>query len=285
MKRIVILLVLAVVSVARCFTATFDRDPRTIPALIDLGNSMGSGCFLHVSNSVYLVTAKHVLFVQPNGTNAPALRSSIATVKSFSGSGTTNVSARLLSISLQQLLSAGEIRFSTNRDLALVRVEACPSTNLGPVLFLPGVSFLSPQTGLDVLLSGPAMLCPANEIDIGADVIMFGYPTVLTSQIRDSFDPSEPLLRKGIVAGINLEKRTIIIDCPAYFGNSGGPVVQLEGLPTGLRRFRIIGLVVRFVPFVEEWENKTMGYSHVIASNSGYTVVEPIETVLEMVWK
>jgi len=114
---------------------------------------------------------------------------------------------------------------------------------------------------------------------------MFGYPTSLTGLIREIFDPSEPLLRKGIVAGINLGKRTIIIDCPAYFGNSGGPVIQIEHPALNQTRFRIIGLVSGFVPFQEEWENKTMGYSHLIKSNSGYTVVEPIEIALELVWK
>ena len=114
---------------------------------------------------------------------------------------------------------------------------------------------------------------------------MFGYPTSLTGGIRAIFNPSEPLLRKGIVAGINLGKRTIIIDCPSYFGNSGGPVVQIDHPALNVTRFQIIGLVSGFVPFQEEWENKTLKYSHVIKSNSGYTVVEPSDSALELVWK
>jgi len=232
-----------------------------------------------MSNSVYLVTAKHVLF----GTNAPALLSPIARLKSYSRAGTTNVSARTLEIDLGQLLSAGEVRFSTNRDVAIVRIEECSSNDVNIVSYLPGITFLSPERGLQI--AAPEVICPAKDVDVGAEVFMFGYPTSLTGLIREIFDPSEPLLRKGIVAGINLGKRTIIIDCPAYFGNSGGPVIQIEHPALNQTRFRIIGLVSGFVPFQEEWENKTMGYSHLIKSNSGYTVVEPIEIALELVWK
>jgi hypothetical protein len=114
---------------------------------------------------------------------------------------------------------------------------------------------------------------------------MFGYPISLTGPISAIFDPSEPLLRKGIVAGANLGRKTIIIDCPSYFGNSGGPVIQVDHPSFGVTRFRVIGLVSGFVPFQEEWENKTMRYSHVIKSNSGYTVVEPIDIALELVWR
>ena len=122
------------------------------------------------------------------------------------------------------------------------------------------------------------------EVDVGADVYMFGYPVSLTGPIRDIFEPSEPLLRKGIVAGVNMGKRTIIIG-PSYFGNSGGPVIQVDRSEFGVIQYRIIGVVSGFVPFLEEWENKTMRYSHVIKSNSGYTVVEPIDIALELVWK
>jgi hypothetical protein len=93
------------------------------------------------------------------------------------------------------------------------------------------------------------------------------------------------LLRKGIVAGVSLSKQSIIIDCPAYQGNSGGPVVQVEHPNLNTTIYHIIGVAVAFVPFEEQWENKTLRYSHVSISNSGYTLVEPIDAALELVWK
>jgi hypothetical protein len=114
---------------------------------------------------------------------------------------------------------------------------------------------------------------------------MFGYPTSLTAPISGFFNPAQPLLRKGIVAGVNRSGRTIIVDSPSYQGNSGGPVLQVEHPSFGVTSFKIIGLVSAFVPFQEEWENKTLRYSHTIVANSGYTIVEPIDIALELVWK
>jgi hypothetical protein len=124
-----------------------------------------------------------------------------------------------------------------------------------------------------------------NEVDVGADVYMFGYPTSVTGPFGGILDPSEPLLRKGIVAGVSLRSMSIIIDCPAYFGNSGGPVIQVDHPDFTSTRFRVIGIVSGFVPFLEVWENKTMQYSHVIESNSGYTIVEPIDSALDLAWR
>jgi hypothetical protein len=193
------------------------------------------------------------------------------------------MSERVLRLDLAHLMSAGEIRCSTNRDIALVRIEECNPTNLTVSHFLPGVMCTSTNTGLGLFPSNFA--CALKDVDVGADVYMFGYPMSLTAPIRAAFDPAQPLLRKGIVAGVNLASRTIIVDCPAYPGNSGGPVIQVEHPSVGDTSYQIIGIATRLVPFQEEWENKTLRYSHVIVSNSGYTIVEPIDAALELVWK
>jgi hypothetical protein len=244
---------------------------------------MGSGFFLQLSNSVYLITAKHVLFTESEGTNALQLQSPAAVVKSYAHVGTTNITERVFNIDLAQLMSAGEIRYSSNRDVALVRIEQCASNDSHLAFSLPGFAKASQDTGLN--LFGVEFACRTSEVDVGAEVFMFGYPISLTGPISAIFDPSEPLLRKGIVAGLNLVRKTMIIDCPSYFGNSGGPVIQVDHPNFGVTRFRVIGLVSGFVPFQEEWENKTMRYSHVLKSNSGYTVVEPVDIALDMVWK
>jgi hypothetical protein len=242
----------------------------------------GSGCFLQLSNSVYFVTARHVLFSEPEGTNSPALLSGKAAIKSYSGAGTTNVTERDVLLDLSYLMSNGEIRYSTNHDIALVRIEDCNPTNHNLVRLLPGVFYGSPF-GLNVMDS--QMVCLLRNVDVGADVYMFGYPLSLTTPIQEKFDPAQPLLRKGIVAGVSLNKHSIVVDSPAYQGNSGGPVVQMDHPSFEETRYQIIGVVSAFVPFEEEWENKTLRYSHVTVSNSGYTLVEPIDSTIELVWK
>lgn len=274
---------LATATATRGFSASLPDDPRTFPVLIAHTKGMGSGCLLQLSNSVYLVTAKHVLFAKPDGTNPPALLSPAAVVRAYFRGETTNVSERTLALNLVQLLGAGEIRYSTNRDVALVRIEECQTNDLRIVHELPGVVFVSERGGLQANSAG--YVCAMKNVDVGAGVYMFGYPTSLTRQISEIFEPWEPLLRRGIVAGVNLGKRTIIIDCPSYHGNSGGPVLQVGHPAINATSYQIIGLVSGFVPFEEEWENKTLQYSHVLKSNSGYTVVEPIDIALELVWK
>jgi hypothetical protein len=260
---------------------TLLADPLTVPTLIITGaGTAGSGCFIQLSNSVYLVTARHVLFAEPQGTTPPSLLSPMAQIRSYSQAGTTNVSARDMSLNLAQLFRDGEIRYSTNRDVTLVRVEECIPGNSSVGTPLPGV-YKDPRVGIST--SGDVW--SITNIQVGGDVFMFGYPLSLTAPIQQMFDPSQPLLRKGIVAGVNLEKRVVIVDCPSYQGNSGGPVIQIDHPSFGLTANHIIGVVSSFVPFEEEWENKTLHYSHKFVSNSGYTIIEPMDIALELVWK
>jgi hypothetical protein len=89
-----------------------------------------------------------------------------------------------------------------------------------------------------------------------------------------------PLLRKGIVAGLNPAKKSIVVDCPSYPGNSGGPVLQIERQLT-TSKFEIIGVVIEYVPFVEAVEvARTPGAA---LANSGYSIVAPMDFVLELI--
>ncbi|MGA3285420.1 MAG: serine protease [Verrucomicrobiota bacterium] len=283
MKSFLFLIFCAMAFAEPCLSRTLLIDPLLFPVLITHEKGAGSGCFLQLSNSVYLVTARHVLFSEPEGTNPPVLLSSTAVIKSFSSAGTTNVTERNFILDLTQLMSFGEVRYSTNGDIALVRIEDCDPTNRNLVTLLPGVMLGNPFVGLQPMSS--SMVCVLTNVDVGADVYMFGYPMSLTAPIRNKFDLAQPLLRKGIVAGVSLSKRTIVVDSPSYQGNSGGPVIQVEHPEFGATDYKIIGVVSAFVPFEEEWENKTLRYSHVTVSNSGYTLVEPIDSALELVWK
>jgi hypothetical protein len=256
-------------------------DPRLFAALIVSQKGIGSGCFVQISNSVYLATARHVLFSQPDGTNLPVLLAPSINVKSYSNVGTSNTTERTMTISLTQLMNDGNLRYSSNRDVALVKIEKNIAPEVGQSL--PGVAFTSAANGLTILKE--EMFIREKDIDVGADTFMFGFPVSVTGPINDIFDPAEPLLRKGAVAGVSLAKKTIIIDSPAYFGNSGGPVIEVDNPNFAVTAFRFIGLVTRLVPFQEEWENKTMGYSHVIKSNSGFTVVEPADSLLDLAWE
>jgi len=70
-----------------------------------------------------------------------------------------------------------------------------------------------------------------------------------------------------------------------YKGNSGGPVIEIEQVKLTKVKFRVIGIVSQFVPFAEQWLNVTHGYSNLVISNSGDSVVTPIDAVFELLAK
>ena len=47
--------------------------------------------------------------------------------------------------------------------------------------------------------------------------------------------------------------------------------------------FKVIGVVSGFVPFEEKSINYPIGYQNISISNSGYTIVTPMDFVLELV--
>jgi V8-like Glu-specific endopeptidase len=114
-------------------------------------------------------------------------------------------------------------------------------------------------------------------------IYIIGYPRSLDNpQFHPKIEFDRPLVRRGIVAGINNTTKSIILDCAVYKGNSGGPVLQREESLTEWR-MSIIGVVSEFVPLVEYWSNSYLGYSNMTVSNSGYAIAEPMDFVIELI--
>ena len=119
-----------------------------------------------------------------------------------------------------------------------------------------------------------------DDVLVGNEIIVFGYPNSIGLQQIPQIDPLRPLLRKGIVAGKNPSLRTIIIDVPSFPGNSGGPVVQI--IDHGFqKKFEVIGIVSQFVPFDNSRFNLNLGEKITIL-NSEYSVLSPMDAVLEL---
>jgi hypothetical protein len=115
-----------------------------------------------------------------------------------------------------------------------------------------------------------------NQVFVGNDVVMYGYPTSLGLEKIPEIDPLRPLLRKGIVAAKDLQKRSLVLDCPAYFGNSGGPVFEADRQPFQTKLL-LIGVVKKYVPFTA-----TDARTFLMQTNSGYSIATPIDDVLEL---
>jgi hypothetical protein len=124
------------------------------------------------------------------------------------------------------------------------------------------------------------MLQGYDDVLPGNDVYVYGYPVSIGMESMPQFDSHQPLLRKGVVAGKYESRHTIIIDCPVYGGNSGGPVVQAWPYGVGGTKFKVMGIVTEFVPFDESRVNPVPAGA--LATNSGYAVVEPADRILEL---
>jgi len=121
---------------------------------------------------------------------------------------------------------------------------------------------------------------------VGADVFLFGYPNSIGIPNHPQIDRTHPLVKKGIIAGINPSKKTIILDCPVYHGNSGGPVMLRQQVSLTTWEFPVIGIAVEYIPSLAVWENKSIQTTNqVVLINTGYSVVESSESILSLVWQ
>lgn len=109
-----------------------------------------------------------------------------------------------------------------------------------------------------------------DDVIVGNQVVVFGYPLSITKS-DPWLDIGMPLLRKGVVAGINKELKAIILDSPAYKGNSGGLVIEIERVSLTEVKYRAIGVVTNLVPYRYDW-----------VENSGYSVAVPMDFVEEL---
>src|SRR5438552_1235751 len=119
-------------------------------------------------------------------------------------------------------------------------------------------------------------------------MFIFGFPSVVVAGFSQ-IDTTRPLVRGGIVAGINPVLKTIIIDAPVNHGNSGGLVVQLSRT----NRLRIIGIATQFVPVPEDVlplapadapASPTASSRTLLAlGNSGYGVVASADAIIDLI--
>ncbi|HXD92132.1 MAG TPA: trypsin-like peptidase domain-containing protein [Bacteroidia bacterium] len=217
------------------------------------GSSAGSGFRLSYKGATYLITAKHVLFDEKDD-----LRCETLLITSQNSRGVEN-DIRNIVIDMMH----AKTYKSDENDIAAVLIETADYITVQ-------------QEGENIINADSESTRPLDQIGISNEVFLVGFPTSLIFQDSQYFEVNRPLLRKGIIAGVNAKNKTFIIDCSAYYGNSGGPIIELceDGL------LRLIGIVSRYIPFVTEWKNnREPSISHTEFYNSGYSVCVPIDAV------
>ena len=255
-------------------------DNLSYPVLITLGSDrFASGFYLQDGAFLYLVTARHALCTDP----PHALRDTSATFLSYP-SDHRDPGRILFKADLGGLWEQGFISCHKTHDVAVIRLASMVrSGDQGKQFLYPDLIELAEAAPSGLLAASISGTKRFADVLTANEVFIFGYPKSLGFKALPQIDYDRPLLRKGIVAGKNRKQQTIILDCPIYRGNSGGPVLEVEQAGPGNQRFRIIGMVSQFVPFAEKWVNTSQGYSNIEISNSGYSVVTPMDMVLELV--
>lgn len=258
----------------------FPVENLRFPVLINVPLRFPAGGFyLSDSSNVYLVTARHVLF----NDSSFSLWSNSATLSSPSDD-VYQGELMVFDINLKQLLDKGYIKYHKMHDVAIVTVGGIRADQK-VVGFKTGIKRISHQDpSSDILGSELSQIRKYKNVFIGNDVYIVGYPSALGIKSSPQFDYTRPLLRKGVVAGKYDARRTIIVDCPTYIGNSGSPVFHIVETFEE-KRYEIVGIVSQFIPFDEVWVNKKLGAPNLFYSNSGYSIVEPIDAILELISK
>ena len=242
------------------------------PVLITSSGSAGSAFYLLTPQKGFLVTAAHVLF--DRATRQPQRG---VTATSYSPDP-EDASPNTLTIDLAGLQSDGHVGVDFAHDVAVLHISTILRDGTGlRAEFIAGVTE-QVSTAKGIVAVAPERVKLFKDVLIANNVIVFGYPISLALQPIPQLDYARPLLRKGIVAGKNLAKQTIILDCPVYPGNSGGPVLELAG-PGGMGQLHVIGIITEYVPAAIG--GIAPQFPGVV--NSGYSIAAPMDFVMALV--
>ena len=198
------------------------------------------------------------------------LRSNDITLYSYAPKVPGGTGVNEIGVQLTNLFKSGQVKYHPSQDVALIKIG-----NRRKVAGQDHTDFLEALTvkqgkGLLVGLEKDNFKL-LKEVIVGNPVFVFGYPTSITA-INPWLDIKLPLLRKGIIAGKNEILRAIILDCPAFQGNSGGLAIEVERTSLTEIKLKAIGLITNLVPYQIDW-----------IQNSGYSIVVPMDFVEELI--
>ena len=261
------------------------EDNLAYPVLLSLqtiiGKSLASGFFINAPHAMYLVTANHFLSEIDTILRDPSTRQYRpdvnVTATSYSRDPSDNKRNSFL-LNIRILDSNGYLQTDPATDVMVIALgigDNLEKQTPRPITPVAGVT-LQETTNLGTVGVSIDNIKKFDQVLIGNDVIMYGYPTSIGLANMPQLDPDRSLLRKGIVAGKNAQKHTLVLDCPTYQGNSGGPILEIDRELTQTKYF-LIGLAEQYVPYA-------MGSPTVnIIINSGYGIATPMDPVMKIV--
>jgi hypothetical protein len=243
------------------------------------GKPAGSGFFIEKERIVYLVTARHVLAHK----NFEFAGSQVS-INAFSNQEGFDETIEIR-FDINQLNADKAVSFHPSRDILIIRIGVLDE-HLRAVP-LAGITIVRSGKG-DLMVAQEPMFKLFDKINISQDVFLFGYPTSIGDKAtKGELDLNKPLLRKGIVAGKNEKYKNLILDCPAFGGNSGGPITEVEHYFHDDGRYKgmgvyIIGIVTEYVPYAQQFIDPLLGVPNQVMGNSSYSIAEPMDPILSL---
>jgi hypothetical protein len=234
----------------------------TYPVFITLKtaetSTNGCGFYVNAEHATYLVTTRQVLAagLVPVDSTSQKLRDAELQLSSYS----KDLPLRkriVLAANLPILQKNGDVKLHQSQDLVVIRLATAGPAASGKAL-QQGVA-MKESTETDLLGVPTAAVKTYEQVAVGDDVILYGYPGSRGIPNSPQLDPSRPLLRRGLVAGRDPQKRSIIVD-GGDRGNDGCPVFEID--PEGYG-YSLIGVVIDRL-------------------DSGYSIVKPMDFVLEL---
>lgn len=264
--------------------------PKTIincSALVHVGGSSGSGFFIQDTSDLFFVTARHVVMDnisnnKKGGNTQYRFKAPRIEVKWYPRKAESS-NANIMLINVNALKSSGNLIIGQNPedDFIIMRIATLESKgDYASANYSSHIKRIGPTSRIESYHT--LWTAKFEQINIGSEVIMVGYPKSLGLKNIPQYDFNRPLMRKGIIAGKNVNLKNVVLDCPSFGGNSGGPVYMIidEGISW---QFKLVGLVSSFIPLEEAWVNPSYGIKNVEFANSGYSVIIPIEKAMNQI--
>lgn len=256
------------------------QDNLNYPIKILVGESSGSCFLIRHQNDIFLVTAKHVLFRKTENLAAQVLISNDAQIVCYPKTPTgVAENPRLYSLNLLALVESGDLKVHTTKDLVVIKIGSVVVTEVGTTLNIVDHITVTQDSAGDLIWYDMVNSRRLVDVEVTNTVFVLGYPISLSTPEMQQIDYDAPLARKGIVAGKNIRNQTVILDCPVYGGNSGGLVLEINN-----NSIHLIGVVVQFIPFVEQWRNTRFPeLQNTSQQNSGYSVALPVDNIFDLI--
>jgi len=284
--RRVILLVLLVYCLPATAEESLPDHLTSLPVLIQIplpdgtNAAFGTGTYVDVSNKVFLVTAKHVLFKKDG-----SLLGGSSFLFTYAEEPTNQT---LVTVNLRSALDGGLLKRHPTRDIAAIRVATTYYYTNGNVDIVWNSAVSSTNSSSKFRWwGGTNSFQVLTNVSAASEAFILGFPVELLKtqteifKVHSQVDFSCPLVRRGVISQRNHKDGWLIVDSGVYGGNSGGPLFVTEHPSLGVTSFKLCGIVTEFVPIftrlAEEFgiTNNTMVFS-------GYSVAEPIDYALEV---